>query len=55
MDRAASISSSFLLHSDEAEPEPEPDGLTYPEPVFLHFTDGQQLIFYCKSWIKLMG
>ena len=42
--RAANSSSSFLLHSTAAGDDPDADGLTYPEPVFLHFTDGQQLI-----------
>lgn len=42
--RADNSSSSFLLHSTAAGDDPDADGLTYPDPVFLHFTDGQQLI-----------
>ncbi len=39
--RADNSSSSFLLHSTAAGDDPDADGLTYPDPVFLHFTDGQ--------------
>ena len=42
--RAANISSIFLLHSTAAGDDPDADGLTYPDPTFLHFTDGQPLI-----------
>jgi hypothetical protein len=52
--RAASSSSSFLLDSTAPGDDPDADGLTYPEPVFLHFTDGQPLILLDVGNLKYL-